>query len=247
VKITSTYPVVQTDASAGVFTIQGESPVNVTNIYVELDSPAAKDAVSSEGTQEYVILADIVGREGVQNVRVLTFASSDTMQVPIQEWYGLGDKDQDGDIDAVTGTLSRVPVGRFTLETMPPALMIGISKVMVAGAPYCNVTCQREVSPPTLVESAPESYAVSGFYPNPFNPSTTIRFSVPADSDVLLAVYDITGRLVAVLEDGHFRAGTYTTIWNARNDAGAPVSSGLYLYRLSAGTFHAQGKVMFLK
>jgi photosystem II stability/assembly factor-like uncharacterized protein len=69
-------------------------------------------------------------------------------------------------------------------------------------------------------------------HPNPFNPSTTIRFSLPERMSVRLAVYDVAGRRVVTLVDGIRTDGVSTVNWNGRNEAGEPVVSGVYFYRL---------------
>lgn len=71
--------------------------------------------------------------------------------------------------------------------------------------------------------------------PNPFNPFTRITYSVPAGGHVRLAVYDVTGRLVETLVEGPRLAGTHTVIWDAKDDRGREVASGVYFLRL----FHA--------
>ena len=78
--------------------------------------------------------------------------------------------------------------------------------------------------------------------PNPFNPSTTIRFDLPAAGQVSLAVYDVSGRLVATLADGLRQAGAHEVTFD-----GSGLASGVYLYRISAGQRTATGKMVLLK
>lgn len=89
---------------------------------------------------------------------------------------------------------------------------------------------------PTSVESenasVPESFNLAQNYPNPFNPETAIRYELPINADVSLSIYDISGRLVSVLENEKKTAGQYTSIWTGRNEKGTRVASGIYFYRL---------------
>ena len=70
--------------------------------------------------------------------------------------------------------------------------------------------------------------------PNPFNPSTSIKFYIPDISDVSIKIYDMLGREVALLISGQTSAGYHIVYWNGRNNYGETVSSGIYLYRLIA-------------
>ena len=81
--------------------------------------------------------------------------------------------------------------------------------------------------------------------PNPFNPVTTIRFTIPEDSRARLVVYDALGRKVRTLIDEDLRASFYTVQWDGRNDGGRMAASGVYFYRLQAGR-HVQAKKMLL-
>jgi uncharacterized membrane protein len=74
--------------------------------------------------------------------------------------------------------------------------------------------------------------ALQGAYPNPFNPMTTVRFSLARDQHVSLAVYDATGRLVAQLADDMFAAGEHPIVWNGTDAAGRGVPSGTYLFQM---------------
>jgi hypothetical protein len=84
-------------------------------------------------------------------------------------------------------------------------------------------------------------------FPNPFNPITTIRFSAPDDMAVHLAVYDASGSLVKTLFDGIARGGAHEVQWNGRDAAGAPVSTGVYFYRLQADKQTLTRKMLLLK
>lgn len=83
--------------------------------------------------------------------------------------------------------------------------------------------------------------------PNPFNPTTTIKFSLPASEQVALAVYNANGALVRTLVDGVKERGDHNITWDGRDMSGSPVSSGVYFYRLSAGKFSESKKMVLLK
>jgi len=95
----------------------------------------------------------------------------------------------------------------------------------------------------------PKVFALEQNLPNPFNPATTISYSVPegAPVQVTLKVYDIRGRLACTLVDGTRDAGTYNALWNGTDAAGRSLSSGVYLYRLQAGNFTRTRKMVLLK
>jgi hypothetical protein len=100
---------------------------------------------------------------------------------------------------------------------------------------------------PTAVSKEPSAFAVSDPFPNPFNPSTTIKINLPADNHVQFAVYDILGRRVRLLEDRMLPAGEHAIVWNARDDAGNPAASGVYFFRCNAGNSVRTGKMTFIR
>jgi len=83
--------------------------------------------------------------------------------------------------------------------------------------------------------------------PNPFNPATTITFTVTSDSRVTVTVFDLLGRKVRELADGYFTAGSHSLVWSARDDGGRMVSSGVYIYRVSTGTKSVARKMLFIQ
>jgi minor extracellular serine protease Vpr len=96
-------------------------------------------------------------------------------------------------------------------------------------------------------ETLPQSYQLYNNYPNPFNPSTVIGYQLPKSTSVQLKVYDILGREVSILVNEFQLAGTYKIIFNANNAGGYALPSGVYFYRLQAGTFSQTKKFVLLK
>jgi hypothetical protein len=84
-------------------------------------------------------------------------------------------------------------------------------------------------------------------YPNPFNTTTTIHYTLPERSLLRCAVYDCLGREVVVLFEGVKEAGEQTMVWGAADSKGRPVSSGLYLYRFRVGEVVETGKLLLLR
>ncbi|MFZ4619570.1 MAG: CHRD domain-containing protein [Bacteroidota bacterium] len=97
------------------------------------------------------------------------------------------------------------------------------------------------------ISMIPEAFSLSQNYPNPFNPSTRIEFGLPVQSGVTLKVYDIIGREVATLFSGHRNAGRFTVEWNGKDQFNSSVASGIYFYRLEAGSFIQTKKMILLK
>ena len=120
-----------------------------------------------------------------------------------------------------------------------------MANILVSGA--ANVNCPIvEVSNPTAVEdnqtSVPGNYGLKQNYPNPFNPTTNISYSIPKTGFVSLKVYDALGREMATLVSEVKPAGNHLVNFNAAN-----LASGIYFYRLEAGGFSQNHKMILLK
>jgi hypothetical protein len=89
-----------------------------------------------------------------------------------------------------------------------------------------------------------QEYALLPSYPNPFNPSTTIKFTLPVDATVKLTIYDVLGREVVTLVDDYIEAGSHSAIWDARS-SGRTLSSGFYFMRLEASDL--LGRALYTK
>jgi hypothetical protein len=107
-----------------------------------------------------------------------------------------------------------------------------------------NATAVAEENP-----SLPTAFNLAQNYPNPFNPSTTIKYDLPKHAEVKLVVYNAFGQKVRTLVDNaRQESGYHQIVWNGTNDAGQPVASGVYFYKLIAGKDYVRTlKMLFVK
>lgn len=131
----------------------------------------------------------------------------------------LHDRDNDGDVD-ITG-LDEIDDWVYLYENNPPATQV-----------------------PSIETAA---VTLSQNHPNPFNPSTTIRFELARSGSVTISVYDATGAFVAIVADGRYEAGAHDVRWNGTDAGGARVASGLYFYRLASNGVELTRKMTLLK
>jgi hypothetical protein len=110
---------------------------------------------------------------------------------------------------------------------------IGFVPLMVQGSTYV----EEEMKYPL-----PHRYALEQNYPNPFNPSTKIKYSIPNQSIVIIKVYDILGTEIETLVNEEKAVGTYELTWYAEN-----LPSGIYFYRLQAGSYVEAKKMILMK
>jgi len=93
----------------------------------------------------------------------------------------------------------------------------------------------------------PKQYALHPNFPNPFNPITKIRYELPKESDVRLAIFNLRGELIKWIVNDKQQPGYYECQWDGTNNFGQAVSSGIYLYRLQAGDFQQVRKCLIVK
>ena len=97
------------------------------------------------------------------------------------------------------------------------------------------------------VQALPKVASLHQNFPNPFNPSTEIRFDIPTARDVQLKIYNQLGQTIRTLQDQRLKAGSYRMQWDGTTDAGHKVSSGVYFYSLEAGDFSRIRKMTLVK
>ena len=164
---------------------------------------------------------------GSQDISVLlnngdaTFAAQ--IQYPVNDPYGVysADFDTDGDLDIAVTNWSTNAV---TLLMNREVVGLETSKDLI-----------------------PKQFALHQNYPNPFNPVTFINYDLPKKERVEIIIYNALGEIVKTLVSKDQVPGYHTAVWDATNNFGSKVSSGLYFYRLQAGEFISTKKLLLLK
>ena len=136
--------------------------------------------------------------------------------------------------------LPRVTV-KFSIEATD-----GIDTVKITGNDRV-VFVNRYEYLSTESEGIPTEFALHENYPNPFNPTTTLRFDLPELSDLTLTIYNMLGQRVRTFNMQGTAAGYHTITWDATNDFGEQVGAGVYLYQLQAKDFVKTRKMVLLK
>jgi len=117
---------------------------------------------------------------------------------------------------------------------------------------YYDLFCDNSGWPTDVEEETeegevPTKFYLSANYPNPFNPVTSIQFSVHSPIHTTLKIYNVLGQLVKTLVDEPKERGTYEVIWDGKDENGIEVASGIYFYKLQAGDFAEAKKMLLVK
>ncbi len=120
-------------------------------------------------------------------------------------------------------------------------------QIEVLSGQLVNSAFQGTVMRVEKAQALPLAAALHQNFPNPFNPSTEIRFDIPTARDVQLRIYNQLGQTVRTLADNRMKAGSYRIKWDGRTKAGHTVSSGVYFYSLEAGDFSQIRKMTLVK
>jgi hypothetical protein len=134
--------------------------------------------------------------------------------------------------------------GNYNLTPSSPAIGSGENGTNMGA--FVDIGCDIDRLE-TLSEIIPKDFFLHENYPNPFNPTTTLRFDLPQVSDVTLTIYNMLGQKVRTYNMNDTPAGFHSIKWNATNDYGDPVGVGVYLYQLRANQFVKTRKMVLLK
>lgn len=97
------------------------------------------------------------------------------------------------------------------------------------------------------LKPVPTDYSLDQNLPNPFNPSTTIKYQLPNSGDISLVIYNLLGQQIRTLVKESMDAGFHSVVWDGKNELGHQVASGVYIYRLHTGDFSTARRMMLLK
>ncbi|MCK5124904.1 MAG: T9SS type A sorting domain-containing protein [candidate division Zixibacteria bacterium] len=176
-------------------------------------------------TQDGVYLSDNGGSSFVK-VYNLTGGSSTYQQISL-------------DIDALAASNSLSLTGTFVVKFQ----QYDNYGLTTDGMTFDDISVTGStVSGFASVTSIPDVFSVSQNYPNPFNPVTSIDFSLPEASQVKIVVFNVLGQTISTLTDRYYEAGTHNVVWD-----GGTHASGIYLYRIQAGTNIETKKMLLLK
>jgi hypothetical protein len=205
----------------------------------------------------------LVARE--DSVTNLPVAVSDTfstdMNTPVTLTPLDNDYDPDGDPlhlvvleTSLTLGAAYIDSGSTTVTYVPPAAFSGSDQLA-----YVVTDCQGAVDSAVVVievddltghpeDNTPENaFQLHQCTPNPFNPLTRITFDLPVAGRARLVIYDLRGRRLTVLTDGHHQAGRFTYHWSGQDEYGRQVPSGVYLVRLETAGFTATRKMALVR
>ena len=144
--------------------------------------------------------------------------------------------------------LFRDPEGQ--LDCLPYSIDINILRLKNIDEEYdeCYIlTFHRESSLSIFFHEMPNEYALLSNYPNPFNPTTSIRYKVPYYENVTMEIINIRGQIIKTLVQQLHQPGNYEIIWDGTDHKSQLVSSGIYFYRMSSPQYASTKKLIMLK
>lgn len=110
-----------------------------------------------------------------------------------------------------------------------------------------SANLQTLVKPNSEASQLPTEFTLSQNFPNPFNPTTKIKFGIPKKTFTKLEIFNVLGQSVRTLISNELDPSFYEFQWNGTSNSGKQVSSGVYFYRIEAGDFVKTRKMLFLK
>ncbi len=146
-------------------------------------------------------------------------------------------------IEVTTGRGTRIPIIDYSTLNLRTGKFE--NKPVIHGRQEYSAIKLGEKGEP--VENAPIKVQLHRNYPNPFNPTTTISFSLPKEENIEIIIFNIKGQKVKTLFKGNIEAGKHTAVWNGKDANEKPVSSGVYFYKLKAGKKELIRKMLMLK
>jgi hypothetical protein len=223
------------DVSSGgsdVLVVRSEIPQEVAGVQLELNYDPSSVAFGNPrltvDNSNYALHSNDNG-QGRMKILLYNFAP-----------YGSDDFMQPGKVDLV-----EIPITAYANLEADDKTKIRLTEALL------STTTAGSISVSGIDAPLPSSFTLMQNYPNPFNPSTTIKFELGVtgtlQQQVNLDIYNILGQHVTALIDGYYPSGEHEVVWDATNNSGHRVATGIYLYRLKVGDEYKTKKMLFLK
>jgi len=226
----------------------------VTNVQ---DAPYAFDWVSTASdtidiTQDAANLAEVYKLEWTESKDV----DGETIDYLLYAKIGVNPPEEIYDTTSTSVPITYQEFADNAFEPFPmlPRVTIQFSMEATDGIDTVKITGDNRVLfinryeyLSTISEGIPTEFALHENYPNPFNPTTTLRFDLPELSDMTLTIYNMLGQKVRTFDYHNTSAGYHSVTWDATNDFGQQVGAGVYLYQLQAKDFVKTRKMVLLK
>ncbi|MFC1490537.1 FlgD immunoglobulin-like domain containing protein [Candidatus Latescibacterota bacterium] len=173
-------------------------------------------------------------------------ASSNTFAINTGDTVGLVNTVYGPSAYSGNGVLAEVTFKALT-DGVFTSDMLGISQATVVDNLYRSFELMSVDAPTGISTDIPVEFVLNQNFPNPFNPTTTVSFSIPRSSNVEINIYNVLGRHVTTLASGMYEPGNHSIVWDATDMSGNQVSNGMYFCTINAADFHSTSKMMFMK
>lgn len=194
-------------------------------------------AVGESGTNDNGYNYSITGI-GIANAATIAYHTNNSFLTPSSVYADA----RSGSIACATSLF-----GASSPEALATAAAWDAVGVTSSGTSKNSLSSSASVGSNSSLVRTPDRFELDQNYPNPFNPATTIGFSLPEATTVTLQVFNTTGQLVQTLFSGNLDAGFHNMQWGGNDQYGRQVASGIYLYRLQAGSYIQSRKMILLK
>lgn len=166
----------------------------------------------------------------------------------LDENFSFVKSDQAGIVNIVSVYLNEAFSGTITLGFTPIGVNSSMNVEMVNAIVAINgVESLANNAETVMLKAIPSVYSLAQNFPNPFNPTTTIEYSIPTTGNVSLVIYNIAGQKVRTLVNGTQSASFYKVVWDGKNDNGMSVATGTYFYKLVSGNYSKIVKMTLMK
>ena len=198
-------------------------------------------SISSTTTYPSIGVAGRLGESSLMNAGELLVYDGN-----VDQYVQLGNAGRWGDysamaVDPVDGTFW------YTQEYTKPNTRLGELAGWATKIAQVKVSAGKLAKPIASENSTVNSYALLQNYPNPFNPETVIGFQIPEANHVTIKIFNSIGQEVRTLLDMQYEEGIHSVIWDGKDNMGKSLSSGVYFYRLQAGTYNQVKKMSLLR